>query len=73
MLAIIKYLQGIKIVDACKQFKTIKGIHDSKARVDTNIKVFVCFERLCFPVAKRGFHVETLRPDADMTTTYDKN
>jgi len=41
MSAIIKYLEGIDKVDARKQFKTIKGVHDSKARVDTNIKVFV--------------------------------
>jgi len=36
-----KISQGIEKADACKKLKTIKGDHDSKARADTNIKVFV--------------------------------
>jgi len=44
MLAIVKYLKGIEKADASKQLKTIKGVHDSKTRADTNIKVF--FKRL---------------------------
>jgi len=40
MLAIVKYLKGIEKADASKQLKTIKGVHDSKVRPDTNIKMF---------------------------------
>jgi len=41
MLAIVKYLKGIEKADASEQLKTIKLLHDSKVRADTNMKVFV--------------------------------
>ena len=41
MLAIVKYLKGIENADVCKELKTIKLDHDSNARADTNIDVFV--------------------------------